>query len=318
MCVHPADALKIPDFPGTFIRTWDCFFFGFWYILKMLQKFHIFLGWLPVHRGFLPSGFPHTTSCRCSEFSWDIYPDTGVVFFQLFRTLHHPAAPAFLGTFTQTWELFFSGFPHTTSSSCSSFSWDIYTDMVVFFLWAFCTLHHADAPVLLGTFTQTQELFFLGVPHTTSSSCSGFAWDIYPDTGVVLFRFSGHYIMWMLRIFLGHLTGHRGCSFPVFMTLHHAYPPGFLRTFTRTLWVFFFWVFVHPADALEIPHFPGPFTQTGVVIFGISTHYIMQMLRTFLGHCFPHSTETCTSFLPVWGFFFWVFCHFSHPLLTDY
>ena len=160
-------------------------------------------------QGLFFSGFPHTASSSCSGFSRDIY-------FWLFCTLHYPAAPAFLGTFTRTWEFFFSGFLHTTSSRCSSFSWDIYTDMVVFFLWAFRTVHHADAPVLLGTlpghrswffqdfhtlhhpdapaflgtFTQTWGLFSFGFSTHTSCRCSGFFWDIYPDTGVVLFRFS--------------------------------------------------------------------------------------------------------------------------------
>ena len=31
--------------------------------------------------GFFFLGFLHTTSCRCSDFSQDIYTDTGVVFF---------------------------------------------------------------------------------------------------------------------------------------------------------------------------------------------------------------------------------------------
>ena len=45
----------------------------------------------PDRRVVFISGFPGTTSCRCSNLFWDIFP-------------HFPP------TFTQTWMLFFSGF----------------------------------------------------------------------------------------------------------------------------------------------------------------------------------------------------------------
>ena len=172
MCVHPADALKILELPATFTWTWGCFFLGF------------------------------GTSWRCSRnstFSQDIYPDAGVFsfgyyahyimqmlqiflghlprhrgcFFRLFHTLHHPAAPAFLGTFTQTWELFFLGFLHTTSCRCASFSWDIYTDMVVFFLWAFRTLHHADAILSIPPLIPARIQEFQRIPARINRNPNG-------------------------------------------------------------------------------------------------------------------------------------------------
>ena len=182
-------------------------FFGFstHYIIQMFQ---FLLGHLCRHGGFFSLGFLHTTSCRCSGFAWDIYPDMGVGFFRISAHYIIQMLQLFLGQLHRYGGCFFSGFLHTTSCRCSRFSL-----------------------------------------------------DIYPDTGVVIFRFSGHYIMQMLRVFLGHLPRHCGL---------------------------FFLGFVHPADALESLHFCGPFTQTEVVIFGLSTHYIMQMLRTFLGHLPGH------------------------------
>ena len=138
MCVHPSDALKIPDFPGTFTQTW-VFCFGFWYILKMLQKFHIFPGHLPRHRGFL---------------------------FRVFRTLHHADAPDFLRTFTQT--------P---------------------FFWVFCT---SPGHVLNGV------------------------WVNVGGNMLFSFRIFTHQcIMQMLRKFHivpGHLYGHQGCFCQMFRT----------------------------------------------------------------------------------------------------
>ena len=111
--------------------------FGFWYILKMLQKFNIFPGHLPRHRGF---------------------------FFRVFRTLHHVDALYFLGTFTWTQGLFFSGVPDTTSCRFSGFSQDIYLDTGACFFSGFCT----------------------------SCRCSGnsaFSWDIYVDMGLLFLGF---------------------------------------------------------------------------------------------------------------------------------
>ena len=91
--------------------------------------------------------------------------------------------------------------------------------------------------------------------------------------------FSAHYLMQMLWLFSGRLPRHQDCLFQVF---------------------------VQPADALEILHFPGTF-------LGLSEHYIMQMLQFFLGHLpghqhcfilgFPHSPRTCASFLHVCNIF---------------
>ena len=144
------------------------------------------------------------TSCRCSgnsAFSWDIYLDTGFFFF---------------------------GFPHATSWRCSGFSWDIYphTRIVCFrflySLWGLFfgvvqSLHHADDPVFLGTFTWTPVLF--------SFRFSTQPWDLCFIFACVQHIYLGHwpmklfvYIMQMLQIFLGHLAGHWGCFFWVFHT----------------------------------------------------------------------------------------------------
>ena len=200
--VHPADAPEIPHLPETFAWTRGLFYF---------------------------LAFPHTTSCRCSGFAWDIYLDRGC---------------------------FFSGFPHTTLSRCSSFCWDLYMDMRVIFFGGFHTLHHPVAPVLLGTFIQTQGLFyfifsahciiqllrfcsghlsrqrgcfFSGFPHIASSSCSSFAWEIYLDTRVVSFGFSAHYIIQLLRFFSANLSGHRGCFFLGFPHTASSSCSGFAR-----------------------------------------------------------------------------------------
>ena len=237
-----------PHIPGTctaFLHVVGLCYFGYLviklcvYILQMLLKFQIFLGHLP-GRGVVFLGFG--TSYRCSKnstFSWDIYPDTGF-FFWVFRTLHHADAPDFLGTFTQTQGLFFSVILYTTSSSCSSISWDIYTDLGVVFFRVFRTLHHPDAPVSLGTFTWTWWFFFSGL--------------------------SAHYIMQMLQFCLEHLPGHGTWFFRDFHTLHHPDAPAFLGTFTQTWGLFFFRVFrtVHHADALD---FLGTFTWTQGLFF---------------------------------------------------
>ena len=363
MCVQPADALKILHFPGTFTWTWGLCSFGFWYILKMLQKFRIFPGHLPRHRVFF-LGFLDTTSWRCSSFSWDIYTDMGLFFpgisanyimqmlwfclghlpghggwlFRVFCTLHHPDAPAFLRTFTSTWGLFFFGFSaqyimqmlwfclghlpghrgcflrvfHTLHHADAPVFLGTFTRTWGFFFWVFRTLHHADAPALLRTFTWTWGWFFrvfgtlhhadaLGFLRTftrtlgvvffgfcTSCRCSGnsaFSWAIYPDTGVVIFGFSTHYIMQMLWNFLGHLPGHQGCFFGVFRTvlrhvlhfyLHVTY---LIRTLTHEI------ICVHHADALD---FLGTFTQTPGLF--------CQVFHTSLGHV-PHLYTLLASFI---------------------
>ena len=86
--LHHADA---PGFLRTFTWTLWVVFLGFLYILQMLWKFCIFLGHLP-RQGLLFLGFPHTTLCRCSGLSWDIYLDTRAVF---------------LGFSTQYWDMYF-------------------------------------------------------------------------------------------------------------------------------------------------------------------------------------------------------------------
>ena len=328
---------KFRIFLGHLPGQGGCFIFGFsaHYITQMLQLFtgHLhghggyffwvfrtlhhpdapaFLGTFTWTQGLFFSGFPHTTSSRCSGFAGDIYLDRGC-FFQVFHALHHPVAPVLLGTFTRTQEWLFLGFPHTTSSRCSSFSWDIYPDMGVVFFRVFCTLHHPVALVLLRTFIQTQGLFFSGFPHTASSSCSGFAKDIYLDTGVVSFGFSTHCIIQLLRFCSGHLSGHRGCFFGfsahciiqllqfclgrlpghrsgffwVFCTLRHPDAPAFLGTFKWT-WGLFFSGFPHTTSFSRSDFAWDIYPDTGVGFFGFSAHYIMKILQLFLGHLPGH------------------------------
>ena len=122
--------------------------------------------------------------------------------------------------------------------------------------------HGADAPVCLGSFTQTAWLLFsgfctsrrcsrnstsswyiyldkgvvlfLGFPHTTSPRGSSLSQDIYMDMGLISFGFSAHYIMQMLRFCSGHLP------------------------------------------------------RQGLFFFGFSAHYIIQMLQLFLGPLHGH------------------------------
>ena len=242
---------------GHLSRHRGCFF-------RVFRTLHhsvalVLLGKFIRTQGLFLSGFPHTASSSCSSFSQEIYLDTEIVFFgfsahciiqllqfcsgHLFLVIPHTtlsSCSSFSWDIYMDLGVFFSGFPHTTSSRCSSFSWDIYTDMVVFFIWAFRTVHHADAPVLLGTLPGHRSWFFRDFHTLHHPDAPAFLGTFTQTWGLFFFGFSTHYIMQMLRIFLGHLPGHRGCSFQVFMTLHHAYPPGFLRTFTRTLWVVFF------------------------------------------------------------------------------
>ena len=136
----------------------------------MLREFCIFLGHIPKQQGCFSQVF-HTsprhvlhfymwlshfisdiessnymcTSCGCSEnsaFSWDIYPDTGVVFFSDFPDTTSCRCSGFFqdiflhcpGTFTWTPGLLFLGFSRfCRCSGNSTFSWDIYLDMGLFF-----------------------------------------------------------------------------------------------------------------------------------------------------------------------------------------
>ena len=131
MNVHPADALEILHFPGTFTRTQGlCFLscphtwckcsslsrviypdsraviFGFLYILQMLQKFCIFLGHIPGQGGCFIFGFSAHYIMQMLRFcSGNLSRHRGC-FFRVFCTLHHPVAPVLLGTFirTQVWK----------------------------------------------------------------------------------------------------------------------------------------------------------------------------------------------------------------------
>ena len=216
LCVHPADALKILDFPETFTQTWGCFF---WVLVHPEDAPEIphFPGTFTQTQGFFLSGFPHITLCRCSGFSWDIYPGTGVVFFfsysahyimqllQLFLGhLHRPGSFFFgfsahyiiqmlqflLGHLHEHGGFFSLGFPHTTSCRCSKFAWDIYLETGVGFFGISTHYIIQMLQLFLGHLNRHGGCFLSDFLHTTSCRCSGFSWDIYPDTGVVLFRFS--------------------------------------------------------------------------------------------------------------------------------
>ena len=103
----------------------------------------------------------------------------------------------------------------------------------------------------------TWGLFFLGFPHTTSSSCSGASRDIDPDTGVVFFRhvprqsgfllfgFSRHYIMQMLQSFSGHFSAF---SSDIYRDMGVVFFRFFCQILRVMLW--------------RIQLFPRPFTYT--------------------------------------------------------
>ena len=292
--------------------------------------------------------FPHTTSSSCSAFARDIYPDTGVISFgfsthYIIQMLQH-----FLGPLHGHGGCFFWGFPHTTSSSCSSLAQDIYLDRGCFFR-VFRTLHHPVALVFLGTLIQIQRLFFigfsahciiqllrfclgnlsgpqrlffLGFPHTTSSSCSGFARDIYLDTGVVFFGSSAHCIIQLLLFCSGNLSGHRGCFFQVFCTLHRPVASVLFRTFIQTQGLFFFLGFPHTASSSCSGFAQDIYPDAGVGLFRLSAHYIIQSLQFCSGYLPRHRSwlfrGLCTLHHPValvlLGTFTWtgvVFFRFS-------
>ena len=321
MCVHPADALKIPDFPGTFTQTWGCFF---WVLVHPEYAPEIphfpgtftqthFPGTFTLTQGFFLSGFPHTTSSRCSGFSWDIYPDTGVVFFgyaahyiiqllqlflehlhgrgscffQVFHTLHHPDAPVSLGTFTWTWWVFFSGLSTHYIRQMLWFCLGHLPGHGSWFFRDFHTLHHPDAPAFLGTFTQTWGLFFFRVFRTLHHADA-------PD-------FLGTFTQTQGLFFSGFMdtTSCRcsGFSYNIYLDTVGCFFSGFCTSCrcsgnSARSWAIYpdrgcyFWAFhtLHRADA---PDFLGTFTWTpGLFFWG-----------------FPHSTETCTSFLPACDIF---------------
>ena len=83
--VHPADAQEIPHFPGPLTQT----------------------------QGLLFSGFPHTTSCRCSNFSWDIYMDMGFFFSGFSAHYIMQMLWFFSGHLHRHRGCFLSGFPHS-------------------------------------------------------------------------------------------------------------------------------------------------------------------------------------------------------------
>ena len=161
------DFPHIPRTCTTFACVANIFYFGdlaanlFVHMPWMLREFHI----PPGQQGLFFSGFLDTTSCRCSGVSQDIYPDTGGCFFF-----------GFLYILQMLWKfrIFLGHLPR--HRGC--------------YFRVFRTLHHADVPIFLETFTWTWGFFFLGFPHTTSCRCSDFSQDIYTDTGVVFFGFS--------------------------------------------------------------------------------------------------------------------------------
>ena len=161
--------------------------------------------------GLFFSGVPDTTSCRCSDFFWDIFlhfPWTftqtwAFFFFWVFCTLYHADAPVFFGTLTQTLGLLFSGF--CTCCRCSgnsAFLWDIYLNTGVVFFGFFEHYIMQMLWTVLGHLLRLQGCFFWAfrtspghVPHffmavthylgyypwnylSTSCRCSRFSWNI--------------------------------------------------------------------------------------------------------------------------------------------
>ena len=160
------------------------------------------------------------------------------------------------------------------------------------------SVHPADAleiPHFPGTFTQTQGFFFFELS----------AQDMYLDTGVVFLRCSRHYIMQMLRFLLGHFSAFSLDIYPdmgilffwVFCTLYHADAPVFFGTLTQTLGLLFSGFCTCCRCSGNSAILWDIYLNTGVVFFAFFEHYIMQMLRTVLGHL-----------LRLQGCFFWAFC----------
>ena len=168
------------------------------YILQMLWKFRICPPSFTWTQGLCVSSFPH--------FFWDNYLDTRVVFFG----------------FSAHCGCFFCGFSaHSWDMYCiCTCVWHIYsrhlpTKLLVYilkmlrkfhtfpgtitrtpgcFFWVFCTLlghvlhFYLCVAYLSGTFTQQ----IICVHLADAPDISHFSQDNYPDTWVVLFRFSAH------------------------------------------------------------------------------------------------------------------------------
>ena len=174
----------------------------------------------------------------------------------------------FAGSFTRTAGLFFPGFPHIPET-CTAF-------LHVCDSRQFICAHPADAPEILH-----------------------FSWVIYTDIRVVFFR--------VFRTSLGHVLHFYMCVAYLSRTfthqiicVHPAYTPKVLhlsRTFTRTLGLFFLYVFcTSPGHVLHL-------YMSETYLFRMFTHqlvvYIPQMLQKF---------HICQGHLPRHlGCFYWVF-----------
>ena len=205
--------------------------------MQMLWKFHIVPGHLYGHQGCLCRMF-HTSpwhvldlTCWCQvAYFYFRYLDANLFVHMLWMLQVFRIFPGHLpgqqGCFSG-----FSSHPQNMYYICMC-CW-----LILFwrFTWQFICAHALDAP---------------GIPHFPRT------------TGVVLFRFSGHYIMQMLLAFLGHLPGHCG----LFLS-------GFCTSCRCSGNSAFSWA-IYP--------------DTGVVIFRFSAHYIMQMFQFFLRHLHGH------------------------------
>ena len=117
---------------------------------------------------------------------------------------------------------------------------------------------------------------FLHIPRTcTTFACAA---DIFyfGDLAANLFV----HMPWMLWKF--HISpGQQGLFLSDFLDTTSCRCSGVSQDIYLDTGGCLFWVFVHPSDAPEIPHFPGPFTQTQGLLFS----------------GFPHTTSSrCSNF----------------------
>ena len=216
MSVHPADALEIPHFPGTFTQTQGLFFF-----------IAFSTGHVPGQRGCFSQVFQtlhHADAPIAFGTLFCIFlghlPKHGHSFFWVFCTLYHTDAPVFFGTLTQTLGLLFLGF--CTCCRCSgnsAFFWDIYLDMGVVFFGFFKHYIMQILWILLGHLLRHQGCFFW-----VFCTSPGHVTHFYMAVTHYLGYYPWHYLSTSCR-----------CSGAEIICVHHADAPNFPGTVSWTL-----------------------------------------------------------------------------------
>ena len=154
----------------------------------------------------------------------------------------------FFGYSTHPWE----------THNIQTFSPNLLVDMPQM-LWKFC-IFHEHLP-------EHQGCLFSDIPHI-SRTCITLISDI-SDLQLPNLFVHVSLMLWMFRIFPGHLPEHQGCVFEIFRTLpehvlHVVYLFQILRTMSNPF------ICAHSPDALEVPHFFQDIDlSTGAVFFWI-------------------------------------------------